>query len=506
MMQLRHEEMMDLQFGDFRLKRRERQILGPGGPLELSARAYDILVVLLSKPDQPVGKDEIFEAVWPGVAVEENTLQVHVSALRKALGPSLIVTVHGRGYKYAGPAPIGTGSKPPPQSAMIDRKPVIAVLPFANLSGDPEQQYFSDGITEDIITRLSKYRILAVIGTHSSFAMRGRDDDLAELRDKLSADYALTGSIRKSGLRVRISARLTATGSGNAVWAESYDRPLHDIFDVQDEVAALIASTLMGRVEVEAGMHRSDERRDLTSYELVLRGIWHFKNFTADGNEKAAELFREALAINPANAEALRWLSSYHIVRWLMVHDSLHLKQSVDLGRRAAELDPLSAMCHTAHGFATLWADGCGSAAAIYARALRANPGDPDVLAELALLSIYGGDLEQADEFLAQAEKLNPLPPLSYAEFRGIADFARGRYAEALPGFVPMPECGFNAAYVMACFGHLEDRAGIAAVLPRVKAQNWNLLAVAADEPFRNPEPRQRLIDGVTKALALAKT
>ena len=144
-------------------------------------------------------RPELFEAVWPGMVVEENTLQAHVSALRKVLGSSIIVTVHGRGYKYAGPQPIAVEEAVPqrastPMAVTADGKPVIAVLPFANLSGDPGQQFFSDGVTENIIDRLSKYRILSVIGYHSSFALRGSEEKYHDLRDKLAADYVLTGS------------------------------------------------------------------------------------------------------------------------------------------------------------------------------------------------------------------------------------------------------------------------------------------------------------------------
>jgi TolB-like protein len=496
---------MDVQFGAYRLKRHERRLEGPVGRVDLSARSFDILQALLDRPNELIGKDELFDAAWPGLTVEENTLQVHVSSLRKALGASLIVTVHGRGYKYAGPPPVAAneGGTAPDR---LDRKPVIAVLPFGNLSGDPDQQYFSDGITEDIITRLSKYRILSVIGQHSSFAMRGREEDLGEVRGKLSADYVLTGSIRKSGPRVRVSVRLTDTASGNGVWADNYDRPLQDIFDVQDEVAALIASTLMGRIEAEAVARGSGEGRDFTSYEHVLRGIWHFKALTVEGNDKAAALFRNALSVNPANAEAMRWLSACYINRWFIDHGREDLAQSVELGRRAAELDPSSAICHTAHGFAMLWAGGCDGAAPIYRRAFQANPGDPNVLVEMALLNVFAGDFASADEHFGQADKLNPLPPLWHAEFRSIAAFARGAYAEALPGFAAVPECAFDTAYVMACLGHLGDAKAIAMVMPRVKERGWNLMAVAADEPFVDPEPRRRLAEGISKALALAAT
>ena len=147
--------------------------------------------------------------------------------------------------------------KSPGASPRRDRKPIIAVLPFENLSGDPGQQYFSDGMTEDITDRLSKYRILSVIGRYSSFAMRGREAEMREIREKLTADYVLTGSIRKSEARIRIAARLTDTRTENVMWADHYDRPLQDIFAVQDEVANIIASTLMGRVEIDVAMRSS---------------------------------------------------------------------------------------------------------------------------------------------------------------------------------------------------------------------------------------------------------
>jgi TolB-like protein len=142
-------------------------------------------------------------------------------------------------------------SNEPSGAVLLGRKPVIAVLPFENLSGDPGQQFFSDGISEDIIDRLTKYRVLAVIGHHSSFAMRARGADLREIRDKLKADYVLTGNVRRSENRIRIAARLTDAKTEGAIWADHYDRPFADIFALQDDVAAIIASTLMGRVEID---------------------------------------------------------------------------------------------------------------------------------------------------------------------------------------------------------------------------------------------------------------
>src|SRR5690242_10846878 len=149
---------MDWEFGNYRLKRAKRLLIGPDGPVELSAPSFDILDTLLGKPDEVVGKGDLFDTVWHGRVVEENTLQVHISTLRKALPSGMIMTVHGRGYKYAGPKPFAAA-----EDSREKRRPSIAVLPFDNMSGDPEQDYFSDGITEDIIAELSKFRDFLVI-------------------------------------------------------------------------------------------------------------------------------------------------------------------------------------------------------------------------------------------------------------------------------------------------------------------------------------------------------
>lgn len=275
---------MDIRFGQLRLKTRERQLLGPMGAIELGDRSFDILLALLSRPNELVEKSALFEAAWPGVAVEENTLQVHVSALRKALGPYLIATVHGRGYRYTGPAPEAVVQANPPAKESMARKPVVAVLPFANLSGDPEQLYFADGITGDIIDRLSRFRVLSVIGRESSFALRDSPAALSDAREVLKAEFVLSGSVRKADGRIRIAARLTETASGAINWADHYDRPFADVFALQDEVAGIIANTLIGRVEIEIGNRSSTmPDQDMSSYELVLQGLWHYRKETLEG-------------------------------------------------------------------------------------------------------------------------------------------------------------------------------------------------------------------------------
>ena len=236
---------MDLEFGNYRLKRAERLLLGPKGPVELSARSFDILAMLLERPDEVIGKTELFDAVWPGLVVEENTLQVHVSALRKALDAGMIMTVHGRGYKYAGPRPVAASSAAPVvDEASPPTKPSIAVLPFANLSGDAAQDIFCDGLALNIVASLGRFHELFVIDWFSTLAYRNRPVTSAEAARELAVRYILEGSVQKAGDRIRVSVELVDGAENRQLWTETYDRQLIDIFAVQDEITGTIIGTL----------------------------------------------------------------------------------------------------------------------------------------------------------------------------------------------------------------------------------------------------------------------
>ena len=304
---------MDLQFGQYRLKPAERLVLGPKGPVELSARSFDILAMLLEKPDVVIGKSELFDAVWPGLVVEENTLQVHMSVLRKALDAGMITTVHGRGYKYSGPRPVAAAATPVATGAPPPPKPSIAVLPFANLSGDPEQDYFSDGITGDITDRLARFGVFAVIGQYSAASFRAAAPDFAAIRERLKVDFIVTGSVHRIGERIRFAARLSDAVSEQAIWGERYDRPVSDLFTLQDEISELVAAAIARHLEVEINV-RSVGRPEasLSSYENLLQGYWHFKKLTSAGAAAAKQCFERAIESDPRNAGALGWLGVIH--------------------------------------------------------------------------------------------------------------------------------------------------------------------------------------------------
>ena len=497
-------------FGPFMFDSRRRVLLKNDAPVSVGQRALVLLETLLAADGKAVSKSTLMDAAWQTVNIEESNLTVQMAALRKCLGKSRngeewIATVQRMGYQFVNPdQPVVVGANDIPNVSGSDRKPVIAVLPFENLSGDPSQQYFSDGITHDIIDRLSKFRILAVIGHHSSFAFRGRDADIQGVRDKLTADYVLTGNIRKSENRIRVAARLTDARTERAIWADQYDRPLHDIFAIQDEVASIIASTLMGRVEIEI-VKRSPavSSASISSYENVLLGIWHFKKLTLESNTAAARCFEKAIAAYPENAEAHQWLARSHNNTWLTDFAKEGFAKGLHEAVRSIDLDPTSAGGYAVRGFCQLYLTGPKSAMESLETALSLNPGEPDILIEFGLLHVYGGNLQLGRSYFDRAFQLNPLPPLWYPEFRSIAAFVESGYEDALPAFVAIPDAAWDTMYAMSCMGHLGLYEQAAACRARYLAagKKWDLIEAAKAEPYANPDPRQRLVAGLEKAL-----
>ena len=493
---------MDLWFGDYRLKRNGRQLFGPAGPIELSTRAFDILQYLLVHAGELVQKTTLLEAIWPGVTVEENTLHVHMSALRKLLGPSLIATIHGRGYKYTGPVPVEVRAA---ESGDLAKKPTIAVLPFENLSGDPGQQYFSDAITGDVTDRLTRFRALAVIGQHSASAFRGISVDFDAIQKKLKADFVVTGSVRRSQTRLRIAARLSNAADATAIWAEHYDRPISDLFDLQDEIANLVVATIAAHLEMEIATQSARKPpASLSSYECLMQGVWHFRKLTRPGNDLALSCFRQAVEHDPRSAEALAWLAMGHINKWPTDFSDDDVRMGVDLSLRAIELDPSNARCHMTCGFGQLWTQSLEVARKSIERSVALNPGESDTFANRALVSVYEGDMAEARMWLDRALQLDPIPPPWIAEFRSIIDFSDGRYAEALPGLEAIPDGAWDMMYALSCNGHLglADRARTCLARCKAEGRLLDFLAGAAREPYRNSEVKERLADGIRKALS----
>jgi TolB-like protein len=496
---------MDVQFGPYRLSHQERLLFAPSGQIDLSGRSFDILSLLLSKPNEVIGKAELFDAVWPGLVVEENTLQVHISALRKALDQNMIVTVHGRGYKYAGPEPEKLTARLPAGTAKGDSKPVIVVLPLDNLSGDPAQQYFSDGITQDIIDRLTRFRMLSVIGHDSSFLFRSETPDIDAIRQRLGGEFLVSGNIRRSDNRIRISVRLTDAQNRKAIWAEHYDRPLADLFDVQDDVADLVAATVAKHLEIEiTGRTTRQHPASLSSYEQVLMGHWHLNKQSEAGNAAAIKSYIGAVAGDPTNGEAVGWLALALMDRYFLDFDDQSIRSGVEKAAGSIILDPSSARCHMILGYGQIWVSGLDPAKANIEQAIVLNPGDSYGHATRALVSIYEGRKAEAEEWLARGLKLNPIPPPWFPEYAALIAFQEERYAAAMAGFETIPDYAWFMMYVLSCCGFLGETEKAKAIVDRfsMKGRAYDFMAAAAREPYVDPEPRERLIAGLERALS----
>jgi TolB-like protein len=280
-----------IEFGHFSIFPHRRQLLSDGRPIRLGDRAFDVLIALVEAVGAVVDKDELLNRVWQGRIVDENRLSGEITALRKAFGADreLIRTVAGRGYQFTGEirarsagageqeifaaatavawevAPLGSGSSGPD-------KPSIAVLPFLNMSGDPEQEYFADGMVEEIITALSRIRWLFVVARHSSFTYKGQAVDVRQVGQELGVRYVLEGSVRKAGGRVRITAQLIDAVSGAHLWADHFDGSLEDVFDLQDKVALSVAGVIEPALQAAETARSADHpTNDLTAYDLYLR-------------------------------------------------------------------------------------------------------------------------------------------------------------------------------------------------------------------------------------------
>ena len=327
------------QFGPFRLDVHAGILFSGAEPVALGLRAVAVLGVLLERAGAPVSKEVLIKAAWPGLAVEDNNLAVQIAALRRVFagagqGVSWIETIPRRGYRYVGP-PVsaqGPGTEASPATALsLPEQPSIAVLPFANLSGDPTQDYFADGIVDDISTSLSRVRWLFVIARSSTFTYKGRATDVKQVGAELGVRYVLEGTVRKAADRIRITVQLIVAATGAQVWAERYDHNLGDIFALQDEVAMSVVGAIepsLRQAEVERVTRKRPE--SLSAYDLTLRALPDVYGVMPATVTKALALLDRALAIEPSYSTAHGYAA--------MCHHCLFLRAGFQEHNRAASI------------------------------------------------------------------------------------------------------------------------------------------------------------------------
>jgi adenylate cyclase len=329
----------------------------------------------------------------------------------------------------------GNASGPtPPIQPPLHNKPSIAVMPFINKSGDSEQKFFSDGITEDIITELARFRSLFVVAQNSSFQYRDEDTDVRRVGRELGVQYVVEGSVRRMGTRVRITAQLIDASTGNHLWSERYDRSGDDLFGIQDELTRTIVATVFGRVE-DAEISRPTRRptRNLAAYDSLLRGIVHLRGYAADDNRHARELFESAISTDPRFALAHAYFSLA-----LLVENGYHnasdiiKKRALSAALTAVRLDPGESRCHQFLGIAYLYSGKYELALTHFERTVSLNPNEANGISHMGYALAIVGRASEGVEWIRRAMVLNPFHPDWYWGDLSVALYAARRYDEAL--------------------------------------------------------------------------
>ena len=384
-------------------------------------------------------------------------------------------------------------------------KPSIAVLPFRNLSGDPEQQYFSDGFTEDIITELSRFRSLLVIARNSSFQYRDKAVDTRRVGEELGVRYVVEGSVRKLGDRLRINVQLVDAVSASDLWSERYDRDLADIFALQDEVVQAIVAILPGRI-ADSGGHSARRKRteNLTAYDYFLRGLGFMHTFDKTVEPNSREVFEQAIVLDPQFAAAYSGLASWHMGAWWNDLSAPALDKALELAKKGTALDPNDSFCCYMLGYVHVYRKEFDDAHIQFERALALNPNDTDAVVAASWLLTYTGRATEAINKISKALSINPHAPPWHQVSLGMAMYAAHRYEEAVAafgrGFAMIDP--FTSTYLAAAYGQLGRDAEAKAQVLRFRElkPDMSMLHYASHEPFREHADLDHLLEGVRKA------
>jgi TolB-like protein len=463
---------LDFHFADFEIDMARQELRRSGVVVSIEPQVFDLLIYLIRNRDRIVSKDELIESIWHGRIVSEAAFSSCISAARRAVGDdgknqAFIRTLHKRGFRFVGKVDTGTSSvtvagisdqQTHPdvviegtaeslpiaeilgtQALALPNKPSIAVLPFQNMSGDPEQEYFADGLTEDIITGLSRQPWFFVIARNSSFSYKGQAVDVREVGTQLGVQYVLEGSVRKANSRVRVTGQLIDAVQGNHLWADKYDRELADIFDLQDEITNRVIGSVSPQILVaEAERVRRKPPQSLDAWDLVMQALPHMWRMRTEEHQRASELLQQAIGLDAGYAHA------YALNGWIYVSmfnlDTRRpigefTDKALEMGTRAVSLDDQEPWGHLVLGLGHARRRRSELALTHLSKSVKLNPSFALGYAGLGYALACGGQPERGLETLELAHRLSPRDPFLaiYSPIvRYMALFALGRYEETI--------------------------------------------------------------------------
>jgi TolB-like protein/tetratricopeptide (TPR) repeat protein len=489
-----------------------------GTIVPLRSKSFRLLCELARNAGRVMSKDELLEAVWPGVIASEDSLTQAIRDIRRSLGDegqTLLRTVARRGFILVPGPPLAPQAALAPGPVAMDgvlplwRRPHIAILPLANLTGDPDRGPLLDGLAEEVTMGLARFRNLTVVARHSAVAAAQEGLPLPALSARLRADYVVDGTARLRGGQLHIALALNDATTGDVLWGDSFDAGESGWLTLQDLAPRRIVARLFATIE-EAG-YRSSLRRgssDLTAFEHLARGKALFRSFEPGVNERALAHFAAAIAADPSFGIAY----SYHALAELSLQDyglaPLELKLRARAhALRGVELSPDESRCHSLLGYchAVLGEFDAGEGAAQKGIAL--NPFDADALFGLAIVLVWRGDSEGALPWIQRAKDLNPLWPTYYDALHSEALLFLGRFAESarlllrLPRLSPRQEMRLAATFALAGEADLARRH---AALARAAQPDWDFVEmVSLAYNRRNATDVQLLVQGIELALRL---
>jgi TolB-like protein len=432
-------------FDRYMLDTERRELHDGATPVAVEPQVFDVLVHLVENRNRVVAKDDLIASVWGGRVVSDSTLVSRINAARRAVGDNgdeqrLIRTVPRRGVRFVGdvetrPVPDAEAPAETRWRTGVSERPTIAVLPFLNASGEPEQKYFSDGISADLITALSRLRWFHVISRNSSFACEAMDT--RRIGEELGVGYLVEGSVRKSGDRVRITAHLNDVATCNQLWAERYDRRLSDVFAVQDEITEAIVAAIEPQLYAAENFRAQRKASEsLDAWELVMRALSHFWRVTRDDNRAAQTLLEQAIAVEPGYAQAHAVLAVSHTfgahMGWEDAAGAVAIAQRAGLA--AVHADGEDAWAHLALATAHSYSRRLEDALAEFETALRLKSGFPLAQGCYGLVLAWAGRWREGAEAARRAMRLSPRDPFCaiYSGVAAYAEFVGRNYAESM--------------------------------------------------------------------------